>query len=194
MIWLSIAAAVIVAGIIHILAVLGLPYLAENSAWSRLSSLGDANTMLVLPPASASQQTLPLMAPDIRYAFCRYDLSSGPVRLGTQILDDLWMIALYTPHGDNFYTISGGDLKRAKVAMVISTEPETLLQLEADASEDADNVVIVKAPEPTGIAMIRAPLRGPAYAARTELALKRASCGLKPQTEITGTIPPPRRK
>lgn len=174
--WFAVIAALVIAGIIHIAAILGLPYLAPKDAWDRLSSLAEPNSLEVLPQASPDQQTLPMMAPDMRYAICRYDVSEGPIRLSTQILDDLWVIALYTPLGENYYTISGGDLKRSKVEMVISTQAETLMRLEADATEASEDTVIVKAPEKTGIAMIRVPLRGPAYAERVALALKRASC------------------
>ena len=33
-----------------------------------------------------------MMAPDVRYAFCRFDLTNGPVRLSATIADDLWLI------------------------------------------------------------------------------------------------------
>ncbi len=185
--WLAVIAALIIAGIIHIAAVLSLPYLAPNDAWDRLSPLAEPNTLKVLPQASSDQQTLPLMAPDMRYAICRYDVSEGPVRLSTQLLDDLWVIALYTPLGENYYTISGGDLKRSKVEMVISTQAETLMRLEADANDDSEDTVIVKAPEMTGIAVIRVPLRGPAHAERVALALRRASCS--PQRSVLPPAP-----
>lgn len=190
MIWLAVVATAIVASIIHIAAVLGVPHLATNNAWSRLSGLAETNTMVMLPPASAEAQVLPLLAPDMRYAVCRYDVSAGPVRVSTQLLDDVWLITLFTPQGDNFYAISGGDLKRSRVEMILSTEAEALLQLEADAVEGAENIVVVRVPQPTGIAMIRAPLRGPSFAARTEAALQRASCGSQPTTAASQVVRP----
>ena len=88
--------AVVLAGLIHIVAVLTLPMLAPKNAWARLVPLGPANSMIMLPPPSPGQQVMPMMAPDVRYAFCRFDLTDGPVRLRATIPDDLWLIAFYT--------------------------------------------------------------------------------------------------
>lgn len=176
---LSFIGTLLLAGVIHLVAVLGLPYLAPSSAWERLSGLSETNKMLVLPVAGPEHQSLPMMAPDIRYAICRFDISEGPVRLSTQILDDFWVIAFYTPSGYNFYTISGGELKRDKIEIVISTKKEAIFEIGANILDDIDDLIVVASPEHTGIAMVRAPLAGPNYAQRTEAALDRANCSRK---------------
>lgn len=177
--WLAVPAALVLAGIIHIAAVLGMPYLAPRSAWERLSALSKANEMLVLPAATPGQQTLPLMAPDVRYAVCRFDIGEGAVRLRTPVPQDYWIIALYTPDGRNFYTISGAELKREEIEIVISTESEAVFEIGASILDDLDDLLVVAAPQTRGIAMIRAPLPGPSHAARTEQALKQSSCSRK---------------
>ncbi|GAB4225360.1 MAG: hypothetical protein Kow0032_01040 [Methyloligellaceae bacterium] len=177
--WILVPATLVLAGIIHLLAVLALPGLAPRSAWQRIAALGDANAMVVLPAASPEHQSLPLMAPDVRYAVCRFDITDGPVRLTTQILEDDWVIAFYTPDGQNFYTISGGELKRDKIEIIIATKREAIFEVGATILDDVDDVVVVATPERQGIAMIRAPLAGPSYAARTEAALQRGSCARK---------------
>lgn len=174
--WYPVLAALILAGAIHVGAVLSLPYLAPENGWTRLSTLGETNKLVVLPTASPAHQTIPLMAPDVRYAFCRYDLDAGPVQLSTSILDELWMIAFYTPRGDNFYAISGGEIQRNKVEIIISTQAEQVPEFETDAAEDKDDVVVVTVPNKHGLVLIRAPLSGASYDARTESALQAASC------------------
>ncbi len=177
--WLTSAGALLLAGLIHVLAVLGMPYVAPRSAWERLSALSNTNEMLILPAAVPEHQGLPLMAPDVRYAVCRYDISAGPVRLSTQLLDDFWMIAFYTPEGQNFYTISGGELKRDKIEFVISTQSEAIFEVGASILDDIDDLVVVAAPSHEGIVVIRAPLSGPSYDARTDEALQHSSCSRK---------------
>src|SRR5262245_65635340 len=100
----------VLAGLIHIVAVLTLPLLAPKNAHARLAALGPANRMIELPAAAPGRQVIPMMAPDVRYAFCRFDLTNGPVRLKAGIPDDLWLIALYTPEGDNFYSVAGAEM------------------------------------------------------------------------------------
>lgn len=174
--WFAVLLALIMAGLIHIATVLGLPQIAPRNAWNRLSSLAEPNKLVVLPAASPAHQSLPLMAPDMRYAFCRYDVTRGPVRISTRIIDELWMIAFYRPSGANFYTISGGDINREKIEIIISTESNAVLDAETEALYDSDDVVVVTAPENTGLAVIRVPLAGVSYAGRAEQALRQATC------------------
>src|SRR6478672_6206251 len=107
-------------GLIHIAAVLALPSLAPKNAWERLVTLGPANTMIQLPALTPGKEIMPMMAPDVRYAFCRFDLAQGPVRLKGAVPNDLWMIAFYTAEGDNFYTVSGVDMKSAQLDLGIA--------------------------------------------------------------------------
>jgi len=167
----------VLAGLIHIAAVLTLPALAPKNAWARLIPLGPPNTMILLPPPSPGQEVMPMMAPDVRYAFCRFDLKLGPVRLKASVPNDLWLIALYSPEGDNFYTVAGADMKRGQIDLVIAKADQPVAEAGVDAPEESDEVVVVKSPVREGIAMIRAPLSGPSHALRAEQALKSTSCG-----------------
>ena len=167
---------IFLAAFIHIVAVLSLPYLAPKNAWARVTALTDENQMIVLPAASPSHQSLPLMAPDVRYGVCRFNLDNGPVRLSTQILDDLWSIAFYTPSGENFYAITGRELKRSQIEIIISTQNEVGVKAGASLLDEIEDLIVVDSPVREGIALIRAPLLGPSYAAQTEAALQQGSC------------------
>ncbi len=166
----------VLAGLIHIVAVLTLPSLAPKNAQARLAALGPANTMIVLPPASPGKQALPMMAPDVLYAFCRFDLTNGPVRLNATIADDLWLFGLYSDEGDNFYAVAGADLKKHAVKFVIVAPDQTVEESGVDSPETSDEILVVNSPVTEGIAMIRAPLKGPSRAQRAAEALKATSC------------------
>lgn len=174
---LYIVLGLVLAGLIHIVAVLMLPMLAPRNAQARLAALGPANTMIELPAAAPGKQAMPMMAPDVRYAFCRFDLNNGPVRLRATIADDLWLIGLYTPEGDNFYAVAGADLKKPDIELVIAAPDQTVEEAGVDAPETSDEVLVVNSPVTEGIALIRAPLKGPSRAPRAEEALKATFCG-----------------
>jgi uncharacterized membrane protein len=174
---LYIVLGLVLAGLIHVIAVLTLPMLAPKNAHARLAALGPANTMIELPAPAPGRQVMPMMAPDVRYAFCRFDLANGPVRLKAAVPDDLWLIALYTPEGDNFYSVAGADMKRAEIDLVITGADQTVEEASADAPESSDEVVVVNSPVTEGVALIRAPLVGPSRSARAEQALKTTYCG-----------------
>ena len=174
---LYIALGLVLAGLIHVVAVLMLPSLAPRNAQARLAELGPANTMIELPAASPGRQVMPMMAPDVRYAFCRFDLADGPVRLKAAVPDELWLIALYTPEGENFYSVVGADMKRAEIDLIILAADQTVEEAGVDAPEWSDEVIVVNAPIVEGIALIRAPLAGPSRASQAERALRATSCG-----------------
>ena len=174
---LYIVLGLVLAGLIHIVSVLTLPMLAPKNAYARIAAIGPANTMIELPAAAPGRQVMPMIAPDVRYAFCRFDLANGPVRLKATVPDDLWLIALYTPEGDNFYSVAGADMKRAEIDLVITGADQTVEEAGVDAPESSDEVIVVNSPVTKGIALIRAPLVGPSRAARAEQALKSTFCG-----------------
>lgn len=168
--------ALVLAGIVHISAVLALPWIAPLNAWSRLAAFTPTNAMVVLPAATPWRQAMPLMAPDIRYAVCRYDIADGPVRLKARVLDDPWSIAFYDEQGNNFYTLRGSDMRRTDMNIVIARAEDRIPEASADAPEAQDEIILVTSPVTSGIVMIRAPLPGPSYAERAESALADASC------------------
>ncbi|MGE5260361.1 MAG: DUF1254 domain-containing protein [Actinomycetota bacterium] len=173
---LYIVLCLVLAGLIHVVAVLTLPVLAPKNAYARLAALGPANTMIELAAATPGRQAMPMMAPDVRYAFCRFDLTDGPVRLSATIGDDLWLFGLYTTEGDNFYAVAGADLKKRDVQFVIVSPDQTVEDTGVDSPESSDEILVVNSPVSEGIAMIRAPLKGPSRAARADQALKATSC------------------
>ena len=179
---LYIVLGLVLAGLIHIAAVLTLPMLAPRNAQARLAALGPANTMIELPAAAPGRQIMPMMAPDVRYAFCRFDLANGPIRLKATIADELWLIALYTPQGENFYSVAGADMKRPQVDLIVVAPDQTVEEAGVDAPESSDETLIVNSPVIEGVALIRAPLAGPSRAGRTEEALKATSCS--PYTKL----------
>ena len=166
----------VLAGLIHIAAVLALPGLAPKNGWARLVPLGPTNTMIQMTPLTPGQEVMPMMAADVRYAFCRFDLAQGPVRLKGSVPNDLWMIAFYTPEGDNFYTVPGADMKSAQLDLVIATADQTVAEAGVDAPEEADELFVIKSPVQEGLAVIRAPLSGPSRTAHAEAALKATVC------------------
>ncbi len=174
--WPWALAAVFCAGIIHILAVFGIPYVASRDAWARLSAVSDENQLYLLPIAAASEMPLPFMAPDIAYAFCRFDLTANNVTLQTEFGDANWSIAVSGRHGQNFYFISGAEAKRRELRLLLVPRARLSEEASTERSEEGDEQIIVITPEMTGIAVIRAPMRGPSFADDTVNALQTAQC------------------
>lgn len=174
--WLWIIASIIFAGILHISMVLGLPVFATKNAWSRIEKVTPVNEMLILPGGPAGQKILPQLAPDIRYAFCRYALAGKPIKLTLTVPDELWTIAIYNRSGDNFYTISGADLQRGDTTFWISATPKHQVQQNPAATKGAGNVINVFSDVKEGLIVIRAPIQGLAHEPAVNKLISQARC------------------
>lgn len=171
--WLWIIATLIVAAMIHIIAVFTLPHIAEKGAWHRLAKYAPINTMTVLP-AYSIQRTLPFLAPDINYSACRFDLSNGTINIQATLLHPEWSLALYTPLGDNFYTITGAELQRSNLNLFIV--PQNANDENTSSFGNPEDIVVVKTAHKNGIALIRAPIANQQFLSETIATQSAASC------------------
>jgi uncharacterized membrane protein len=171
------AAALFAAAILHILVTLATPALTPSSGYKRLAHDLPLNVMTVLPDITPATQVLPYMAPDARYAVCRFDTADGSVSLTGVLPEPGWMVALYSPSGDNFFTSAAAPGRRTDVSLLIVPGDDTWRA----AGEVAPAAVLtgestLTIPANRGLAVFRAPERGEAYRPRQMAELKRARC------------------
>lgn len=168
------AAAVFASGILHILATLATPMLTPTSAYGRLAGDLPENTMELLPDITPDTQPLPFMSSDARYAMCRFDTTDGAVSITAVLPDPGWVLALYSPAGDNFFTSVAGPGRRPEVSLlIVPGETAWRPAVQPDANLEG-TALTVHANE--GLAVLRAPDRGEAYSTRALAQLKRAKC------------------
>ena len=174
--------ALVSAGIVHISATLVLPQLAKASAFQRLADQLPENVMRVLPAAGADSQPIPYLGPDVRLAVCRYNVSDGPIMITLGLPDRGWTMGLYTPQGDNFYVLPAQVQRAGDITLTLVVKGErsfSLLTLGRPAA--VLSISQIEVPESTGFIVIRAPVRGRAFAEEIEKTLRRARCGIKPR-------------
>jgi uncharacterized membrane protein len=173
--WRTTFAALCCAGLAHISATLAVGTIGRNAAYERLRASLPINRMVLLPPATPADPALPFMAPDMRFAVCRFDLAAGPVAVAAAMPATGWSLSLYTPQGDNFYAIPGQELRRED-SFLVSLATDQFISLHPGMRKvdvEAGNIV---SPAREGLMVVRAPLRGTAYREETERLLKRATC------------------
>jgi len=172
-----VAAALFASGILHIVATLATPSLTLTSGYDRLAKGLPVNTMKLLGDVDPASQVLPFMAPDARYALCRFDTKNGAVSITGVLPEPGWMIALFSPNGDNFFTSSATPGRRTDVALLLVPGDESMRaasELAPAAALTANSTLTI--PVNKGLAVLRAPDRGEAYEARQMAELKRARC------------------
>jgi uncharacterized membrane protein len=177
--WQTVAVALVCGGIVHIAATLSVPQLATGGAVKRLLADLPVNKMRLVAPISAQHQPLPFMNPDTRLAVCRFDVGSGPVAISALLPERGWSLGLYTLDGDNFYAVPAQDLRRAELRFVLvlpKEQPSSFLDFGRAPLAKASEITV---PQREGLVVVRAPLRGQAYASEVEAQLARAACGLQ---------------
>jgi uncharacterized membrane protein len=170
--WRMLAAALLLGGIVHISATFIAALSPTGGAYRQLADKLPPNSMTVLPLQAPGRQILPFLPPDMLYAMCRYDLSGGSVAVSASVLDAGWALSLHTPDGRNLYVLPGQPRRRTDVSFVIvPSGPDA----PPARRESAANTQIAS-PTIEGVAILRAPVRGLAWMAETEVALQAARC------------------
>lgn len=174
-------AACLAAAILHIVATLAAPRLAGGTPFVKLSPIAPLHKFAVLPPVTPQSQPLAFMAPDVRYAICRYDTAKGPVSVNVRLPGRGWSVNLYTPEGDNFYTALGQDGQPSDIALQLTPVADRFLGLTPEArGKIAEATSTLNIATGKGMVVLRAPDRGIAYRTETEALLKRATCTAHP--------------
>lgn len=171
------AAALFAAAILHILATLATPHLIPTSGYGRLAGDLPENTMQILPVVAPDAQPLPFLSPDARYAVCRFDTRDGAVSISAVLPDAGWVLALFSPDGDNFFTSVASPERRPEVSLLLVPGDDSWRSGGgAGPGVAVTREATLTIPANEGIAIIRAPDRGEAYRPRAMAELKRAQC------------------
>jgi uncharacterized membrane protein len=189
--WILITAGVIAGGMVHIAAVLAFPRLAADRMMAPLLETTRLNEMVVLPPITPETQVLPYMAPDVRYALCRYDLSGGALAVKTALSEASWSIAIYDLAGRTVYAVNGADLEQREVEMLVTRSEGEEVGAIPLAKDRPASTISVTVPGATGLLVIRAPVQSSAYEGFVEREMRQMSCALRPSGRGSAVEPTP---
>ena len=175
--WYTALLALVVGGLIHIAATMIVPQLAKASAFQQLAQMLPVNRMRILPPIDAATQPLPYVGPDVRLAVCRFDVGDSPVAVKVTLPDSGWMLALYTEAGDNFYILPAQEGRAVDLTLTLTARGERSFSLLSFGGRAAQTSISqIEVPQTKGFAVVRAPMRGRAFAGEIESTLKRSGC------------------
>ncbi len=171
---------VVGAGIVHIVTTFATPELLRPNTYDRITEHLPANTLVVLGQPEAESQLIPYQEPDMQIAICHYDVSGGPVSARVVLPSSGWTLALYSPAGDNFYIMPGRDQRVTRVnALLMLPSEDAALPLNARLT-GRNAPTYIDVPAPTGLMVIRGPVKGESYRGEVENILSHASCGPAP--------------
>lgn len=128
--------AAMIAALVHIVAILVIPLYATRDAYARLSQLGPVNATIALPQSSPQERLIPYGDPAVASAFCRFDLTDGPLRVKAPVDGSGFAsLSFHTRRGSIFYAITDKAATHGTLEALVLTE-EQLRVVSAKDDED----------------------------------------------------------
>ncbi|MEH2483849.1 putative membrane protein [Nitrobacteraceae bacterium AZCC 2146] len=186
----AIVGGILLGGVVHLVSVLALPRIATQDAYSRLTPISKLNAVTPLPLTEPSNALLPFMDPAFALAVCRYDLSTGPIKLAVPVSQSYTSVSFYTRSDVAYYAINDRSAGRRVIELDLMTETQHAA-LPEDEDVTAADRLIIDSPTETGLIVLKALAAEPGLMAQAQASLAASSC--KMQTEPPAKASPGKR-
>jgi len=176
-------AALLLAGVVHVVSILLMPFLAPSDAYHRLlaaakSQQPTSNGVVMLDAATPENQLLPSEDPAIAEGACLYDLSGGLLRFTAPIDGENFLgISFHSAVGPVFHAVTDRGADKGKIEIVLGEAPQ-IEDLEEADSEDGPppSETRVTAPSSRGFVLIRALAKRSSDVERARAAVNAVKC------------------
>ena len=172
---LTILAGVLLGGVVHLVSVLALPRIASEDAYSRLTPITKLNAVTQLPVADPSDTLMPYLDPALAVAVCRYDLSTGPIKLSVPVSQAYTSVSFYTRNDLAYYAINDRSAGKKVIELDLMTEAQHEA-LPEDEDVTAADRLIIDSPSATGLIVLKALAPEPGLMAQAQASLAASSC------------------
>jgi uncharacterized membrane protein len=188
----TIVAGVLLGGIVHLVAVLALPRIATQDAYSRLTPMTKLNAVTPLPATEPGNTPMPFMDPAFAVAVCRYDLSDGPIKLTVPVSQAYTSVSFYTRNEVAYYAINDRSAGRRVIELDLMTEAQHAELPEEEDVTSADRLII-DSPTSTGLIVMKALAAEPGLMIQAQASLSASSCRVQtePPAPKQAEAPPP---
>lgn len=167
----------VLAGIVHILAVLLIPPLAERDAASAYAALGSGGHAELVTPPPAGLPALAEPDPSSVSAVCSYDLGAGPVRVVAQTGSLPLGLTLHRRGGGVAYAITDRAAIRGVLEFVVMTQEQLDERLAQDEEGETSRELRVVSSSPQGLIVARVMLRRAVDRSEAEALATSVACG-----------------
>ncbi len=162
--------------LVHLVVILSLPLLAEETLWTKVRQMDNFEKLVVLDDLRPSSDNPFKLDPELIYGICRLDLGNGVGLVNARMPDAFWSISVFDSTGRAIY----GTTNRSGVGQVLQLgvfNEEQILQLSRQQLDVADGLLIVEAERNDIFIVVRLAPAHPAMRARYRNLLSQVSCG-----------------
>jgi uncharacterized membrane protein len=186
----TIIAGVLLGGVVHLVSVLALPHIATQDAYSRLTPMTKLNAVTALPLAAPDNIVMPFMDPAFAIAICRYDLSTGPIKLAVPVSQSYTSVSFYTRNEVAYYAINDRSAGRKVIELDLMTEAQHEA-LPEDEDVTAADRLIIDSPTATGLIVLKALAPEPGLMPQAQATLAASSCKVQIDAPVQKEEPAP---
>ena len=169
-------AGVVLGGIIHIVVILSMPLLAEETVWTRVEALQANNRLVVLPPVAPGQPNPLGLDPELAYGICQINLADGPAYMSGRLPDAFWSLAIVNSAGVVTYSTTNRDGIGQTLELGVFNAAQTRL-LAQQQLDVAEGLLVVEATADELFVVIRLAPPHAAMRKRFEAELAKVQCG-----------------
>lgn len=146
--WMKwIIATIIVAVIVHLIAVKMYPNIIMGAVTGKLEKVyKGTNRLIYAPPTTDKSRNVVRPSPDLLYSACVFDVSKNPIRITAKVPDTYWSISFYESNTDNFFVKNDRQVK-SDVAFILVGKGRKV--------PDAGDAEVIEAPTDKGFFIIR---------------------------------------
>ena len=188
----AIIAGVLLGLIVHLVSVLALPRIATQDAYSRLTPITKLNAVSVLPPADPTNTLMPFLDPALSVAVCRYDLSTGSIKLTVPVSQAYTSVSFYTRNEVAYYAINDRSAGKKVIELDLMTEAQHN-DLPEDEDVTAADRLIIDSPTSTGLIVLKALAPEPGLMPQAQASLAASKCNMQTEPAKQAGAPAPRR-
>jgi uncharacterized membrane protein len=155
----------LLAGAIHIIVILLVPYLAQADGWSRLAAYAGDNAFAELPADGSTEERVAGLDPLFINGACRLSLADTPAAITVDARDRFWSVALYDPQGTIIFSLNDRTAVQGRLDMIV-LNPFQNGQLRESPTVEIEQTIVVESPSDDLIAILR--LFAPTIAAQQD--------------------------
>jgi uncharacterized membrane protein len=182
--WL--AATLAIALLVHFGTLYALPRLVMRRA---LRTMGEPNAMHFGTRATAASRVVVRPSPDILYASCPFDLSSGPLRVIASVPHSTyWSVSAFDAATNNFFVRNDREVTGDSLELLLVRRGQTL-----PLSDNALQRVIVFAPSKRGLLLFRTVIDDNQHLSALEALQRQDRCEIArpdPEAQRAGQVSP----
>ena len=167
--------ALFLAGVVHIVTVLGVPRFAVNDPWREIGGIVGDGAFTRLPRPAPGVKTRPGLDPAMTHAACRFSLDKGPMRIRAETTDGYWSLSLYDRRGLWVWGVDNRASEQKPIDILVADHVQ-VAQLRESLPEEFDDVVIVDWSGREGFAIYKVLVPNRSREAEIDAALATAKC------------------